>query len=232
MKRLFMLSVIFILSVILSACGENVSATSIPSTESEETIVNFEGEGAGQGVIKSDEDLEALKKEEDEISKYSSGEDYNTYVIEKAEEEKPVSKYKAENYPDYVPMDGFWISDSEFDLIGWYEANGAIIKFLDMYAEKLPEENSDTAIYAGYLVYERNQWIIAVGSDNYCAVRHGFAGESLKTICEYSSKEMDEVVKIKSDVNDFRVYKDSLEKMGEAMKEIKADPTNENLELN
>ena len=152
MKRIPFIISIITLSFTFVACGDNVSATTTPEVSEEvENTTEYEdysGEGTGQGVEKSDEELKALKAE---ASEYSSGEDYDTYVIESKEEtkeepkyEKPwygplgTSDYKAENYP-YVPTDEFWINENYFDIKGWILANGGFVHYYSIEHDKQEE---------------------------------------------------------------------------------------------
>ncbi len=179
MKRIPFIISIITLSFTLVACGENTSAATTPEKEEVETdntteYVNSDGEGEGQGVIKSDEELAAL---EAEATEYYSGEDDDTYVIESKEEvakeettecEKPwygplgTSDYKAQNYP-YVPADGYWISENQFDLVGWIRANGGGIRFYSKDGPNQDEENEDTMMYRCSFLYAEGLWEITMG---------------------------------------------------------------------
>ncbi len=238
MKRIPFIISIITLSFTLVACGDNVSAATTPevSEEVENTTEyrEFDGEGEGQGVIKSDDELESLKKEE--ASQYSSGEDYNTYIIESKEEvkeepEQPKSKFKAENYPDYVPMDNFWISSDEFDLAGWFEANGATVMFYDMNGDKMDSDNENVTFYAGNLTYSTGIWRLWIGADNVTQViAYPPPTGERKLMLDYCSDGGQSTIKISSTSN-ICVYADSLTAIEGAIKQIKADPTRESINL-
>ncbi len=178
MKRIPFIISIITLSFTFVACGDNVSATTTPEQEevvTENITTEYNGEGAGQGVIKSDDELEAL---EEEASEYSSGEDYDTYVIESKEEveeattteyEKPwygplgTSDYKSDNYP-YVPIDDYWISNNQFDLVGWVHANGGSLGYYAEDGSKQKKENDETMMYRCTFNYSVGTWNIYMGS--------------------------------------------------------------------
>lgn len=231
MKKSLYVILVSIFTLALVACGENASATTTPEKEEVVTdntteYVNFDGEGEGQGVIKSDNELSAL---EEEAEQYSSGEDYDTYVIDSKEEvaeETSNTRFESESYP-YVSMNNFWVSDNEIDLIAWYEANGAIPFYCDEYGNESYDESQNTAAYAGALVYSFGCWNLYIGSDNYAAINNSVnADRKYRYVFEYNSKNTNDVVSIKSDVNDFKTYRETLEVMDEAMKKIKEDPSN------
>ncbi len=234
-KKLCRLILISLCSVSLVACGENASATTTPEKEEVETdstteYANIDGERNGQGVIKPDDELEICNEEAEHIS---SEENNAPNVIESKEEsESQPQRHDSEAY-SYIPMDEFWLSDTEFDLIAWFEANGAVPRYCDLYGNENREEIPDCTAYVGVLYYPSiGCWNVIIGSDNYSAIRNSVNADKIyRTVFEYNSKEKNDVVMIKSDVNDFRTYRDHLIKMDEAMRKIKADPTNPTLNM-
>ncbi len=234
MKKYFVSLVIAIATLSLTACGETAVATSTTPEISEEVedtteYVDFEGEGESQGIEKSEEELEAL---EAEASEYSSGEDYDTTVIESKEEvaeetteyEKPwygplgTSDYKAENYP-YVSPDDFWISEDQFDLKGWVLANGGFVNYYSLEYDKQEEEDETTTMYKCTFLYRKVAWHILIGETQ------GFNldrdGES-NTGFMYMSNGDSSVIKY----NEYGccTYKDIIEALDDTVKQIKENP--------
>ncbi len=199
LKKHFIIVQITILMFSLVACNntDSIAPQEIPEVEinnNSDPITTIEEDTAEYEETEAEENIESI------------AEDNSAYDIENNEEEAhPISKYKAENYPDYIPTDEYWVSDNEFDLVGWYEANGAIPIYFDMYGERAYDDSSNTAVYAGQLVYSYGSWTIMIGSDNYSCVNNSISEDGIvRIVYEYNSKEKNDVVKIKSDVNDFR----------------------------
>lgn len=225
MKKSMCAFLLSLFALTLVACGDNVSAATTPevSEEVENTTEyrEFDGEGEGQGVIKSDNELSAL---EEEAEQYSSGEEYDTYVIESKEEvakEEPKtdSIYKA-NCP-YVPMDEYWISDSEFDLVGWLEANGAqTIRRYNRYSELLKEDSEDVSCYKAVFAFDQEtMWYIYIYSPS-------------KVSCDPSSTNVSEATCFSREntrmisINRYgkQVYEDAFRAIDDAVRTIKNNP--------
>ncbi len=226
MKKSLYVILVSIFALALVACGENASATATPEKEEAETentteYREYDGEGEGQGVIKSDDELSAL---EEEAEQYSSGEDYDTYVIESKEEvaEEESSVYKA-NCP-YVPASEFWVSDTEFDLIGWFEANGAqVVLFYDLSGTMIDGSDCDNVYYARALYcFDRNTiWSVCLSDFNASTVFEG--GGTGNKLCDCTCEHGDYIV-YTTGYSKLTMCPAVIEKMDFAMKAIKENP--------
>ena len=132
-KNIFALFIIATLVLSLTGCGNNNQKT---AAANEQTTIEYKGEGATQGGIKSDEEIAAITEEA------SQTENPNNVDMDGHE---PSS---SGNFQDY------WEGDSYFDLVAYAKANNCRIFGMDGYADFTDDESKTMR----YMIIVADKW--------------------------------------------------------------------------
>ncbi len=116
MRKSYFISIIAISMVLgITGCGNNTAAV---ATEAPAETIEYQGEGAVQGGIKSEDELAALEAE---------GEQYEQYAEPEATEEATpeVAETSTGSWnSEYVSASNFWEGSDYFDIVAFAKANG------------------------------------------------------------------------------------------------------------
>ncbi len=164
-KIMIMITLIMLCSVTLISCGK--ADTEVPS-QSEITEVESDTATATDTIEESDGEYEEQVSADDNETVETNLSDDTEQESSVTEYEKPwygplgTSDFKAENFP-YVPMDEYWISENQFDLVKWTKANGGSARCYSYDDGGSWEEDENTVMYCCIFIYHTGTWEIYVG---------------------------------------------------------------------
>lgn len=148
-NRFFCYIVACTLVLSLTGCGSATPAAPAQVSSGEvEEVKSFEGEGPVQGGIKSDEEIAALQKEEQQYASEAASEEEPAEFVDNTGHEP--DSYGSGNFQDY------WQGDDYFDIVAYAKANGCNqISYLDASGSPVKDEYT-----AGFYTFYFGDWMI------------------------------------------------------------------------